>query len=210
MPNWVTHRVTVAGDEGRLREFRESMFDDEGVIQFEALAPMPAILDRIIVGVVSDRVLYMLRGEYARAGVPEAYCHSFAGAMNWARSADSELAEQVGLTCRAKRETGFPNWYVWAKNRWGCKWPAHDGGIREDLGAEGGRHMAFYFDTPNDMADGFLQRLGEAYPDLFFSFVVVDASTPFAASGIIDQGQLCYGFADDLEEFDAISDRLYD
>jgi len=105
MPNHIVNVLTINTNPDRLKEIRELMADEEDLISFDRILPMPESLD-------------LTDGSEAHVA---RYPEDFAGykdRSHFNMAVYNQCLENIRLH-------GHPTWYGWSTEHWGTKWNAY-------------------------------------------------------------------------------------
>lgn len=187
MPNHVTNRLNLIGEQTRIDELLDKIKNDElgrGTIDFNKIIPMPEALDVESGSVESDAIKAYLKAacpitdDYGVKKLePEAY-RSIVGKLDskfYVKYTDqkimetdlnvpnaSELIKQGQVYVDNLLNYGATTWYDWRCNNWGTKWNAYDFRPFED--------NTLTFSTAWSRALPIIDKLSEMYPDIRFSY----------------------------------------
>ena len=185
MPNHVTHKMIVTGEQSRLDEFKEYVSGEEDCdcISFDKIIPMPKILrDTVSGGGVSEGEIALLIMEgnleawsewvhrYESVTSPDEY-------VAYIKQHRPNSIEQAMLCRQAKEETGYSDWYSWSIENWGTKWDAYDTSLSEEYG-----RLEYVFDTAWSVPEPIFNKLFDKFPDLNFEI------------GFFDEGHFFWGY----------------
>lgn len=149
MPNWTSNTLRFYGSPSSLQAIRDLLAGPNGVIDFNKVVPMPAILERTISPTrLGPNGLPLLR-----------------------RSADDHSGEEASAQEYVELHSlAHDNWYDWCCANWGTKWNACDPEVapRSD---EGDDHtLSYRFNTawsaPCGFYDALLDLLARDYPHI--------------------------------------------
>lgn len=198
MPNHVSSICRITGPADDIARFRAECIrsdheDGRETLDFNAVAPMPAILRGTVEGSWAEQGAEALLIVGGKTPVH--------GSLIWRRIAeattifngqsDATIARQWldahpegeaegKARLAAIEETGFASWYDWSIATWGTKWNAYgygeaDPGFKCDF--------AFEFQSAWDFPEPIFRKLAERYPALIFDIVAFDEGWNFALIG---------------------------
>lgn len=173
MPNYVTNIVTMTGSKEDIRDFFETVKNDErgiGTIDFDKIIPMPKELEiesgsrttqgmRMVKDMISEKML--------RTGNKNP---SWSIIDSWQKQAVQQIPEEdveawnLGVQALHNVEQfGHPTWYEWCIENWGTKWGS--------CGYESGRlaDNQFVFQTAWNAPHPIMSKLSEMFPNIEFS-----------------------------------------
>ena len=159
MPNHVTNVLTITGsDDQRVKEVMDSLFDNEGNIDFDNFLPMPKELREVTspVRIVSEEERNAAIAEYERKEA--------AGELHPFDSKTFPLTLELQDEYIAR--FGADNWYDWAIENWGTKWGGYDSHRDSDDECT--------FMTAWNTPFAAMVKLSEMYPDLVFTIKYAD------------------------------------
>ena len=159
MPNHVTNVLTITGsDDQRVKELMDSLFDNEGNIDFDKFLPMPKELREVTspVRIVSEEERNAEIAEYERKEA--------AGELSMWESKTFSLTLELRDEYIAR--FGADNWYDWAVENWGTKWGGYDG--HRDSDDECTFNSAWNTPFPA------MVKLSKMHPDLVFTIKYAD------------------------------------
>lgn len=177
MPNWCSNALTVYGPTKDADSFHEAIKDGD---DYDLTLPHPT--PDILVGTTSPPSTHE-NVEKLRARRDAGECKAHDGhpgplSENGSWVTDEYLAEMhaaVDLSIAAKKETGYPDWYMWNIANWGTKWSpdVHDDvlvDVHEDTTS-----IRMQFDSAWAPPEVLVSTLSEKWPTLTF---ILDYSEP--------------------------------
>jgi hypothetical protein len=177
VPNWCSNDLYIYG-KGR-QQIAEAIAGENGVIDFDKIIPMPAILKGTTKGSEEseaaillgwDNGLTMLGWEW----VQQYGIKTVEELKAYLLKNNPELPKVAAKLKQAREETGFSNWYDWSIETWGTKWIAHDG-VREDHRTR----IMLTFETAWSPPMPIVKALSEKYPKNKFSFRYYECGVGF-------------------------------
>lgn len=172
MPNWCWNTIKVDG------MYRDKILNDEGVVDFNIVLPMPETLGQVTSGSSNNRDMYMYLSEknsLAHSTVlknpdiqillsnKNRFC-SNNEELQYCRNAVTDLIasgdleeikksyEEGKLLIENYKSYGHITWYEWRWNVWGVKWNAATTMVNDE---------EICFDTPWGPPLGWLEKLAE-------------------------------------------------
>lgn len=143
MPNWTSNQLIAQGDKAKVTAFLEAIKGENGVIDFNAILPMPPILQKITKGAM------VLDGKRIERWIDE----------------DGKQRELTAEEAAEADATGFPDWYDWACAKWGTKWNASEAEITDNYDG----YAEIRFTTAWAPPEGIFEELERKFPDLDLS-----------------------------------------
>lgn len=74
-------------------------------------------------------------------------------------------SEQTTLQKENVQKYGYPTWYEFCINKWGCKWNASEVNVHGNI---------MEFETPWSMPDGIAEKLSEIFPEVTLEWMYAD------------------------------------
>lgn len=149
MPNWTENCLKIEGDDAAIALCINKIKNEEAVIDFNQIVPMPEILRNTGKGSTT------INGRKV-----DNWFVDNTAPLNQRKERLFTPEESAEL-----RRIGFNNWYDWSCEHWGVKWNASESEILEqDTG-----YIEIKFQTPWDAPAPILKALREQFPDLEFS-----------------------------------------
>ena len=181
MPNWCSNGLGVTGPKTELDDFIKAVVPAGTAgsedIDLTLPCPMPEILrgtrspsmsmeqtEEQIAKMIEDRDAGKLQAHDKHPGplTPEG---------SWVTDEYlQEMRDQVKQADLAEAETGYREWYSWAVDNWGTKWPPSVALYEAD-----GVSATFRFDSAWSPPSALIQRISEKFPNLTF---VLEYSEP--------------------------------
>lgn len=198
MPNHVTTRCIVTGEESEIKRFCDTFFskdqNGEFCVDFNRVIPMPEILINTVEGSVSSTGVLLLRIAYGITNAEQELSKPWETQIRENLSMPEEPLPDVAkkyleknpeyekegtLRLLALAETGFQSWYPWAIENWGTKWNAYDCVL--DFQTE--KYVEFCLNTAWSFPEPVFLRLAELFPELTFECDCYDEGANFAGEG---------------------------
>ena len=194
MPNWCDNDLTISGPTLRVHECLAAIKNDEDVIDFEKIIPMPPIL-KDTKSPTDWRIHYILKipdsfhGEsLIRRTMEEEGVTDEEAFKDHLLSKYSVLKSEYDQVKIALEQTGSCNWYDWSIEHWGTKWNGH--GRSVDVQTWGEYSEAeLNFDTAWSPPLPVIKALGEKYPDLSFTLVYYESGGAFHGRFCMKKGK---------------------
>jgi hypothetical protein len=185
---------------------------DETAFDFDALIPMPPILNDVVSGGLSEigAALVTLRGSdvspFSTGGIWQHEIDRIRSDVGMPQDHISKVAEaylsqkpdmevQGILRLRALADTGYSDWHCWCKRHWGTKWNAYGFEVVSD------EPLQFTFKTAWSFPLPVFQKLAETFPALNFDCACYDEGDCFAGRGFfnppVDQPEFALCKADE-------------
>jgi hypothetical protein len=206
MPNHVTHRVTVTGLEGLIRDFIGSHIHPDGdnnpQLDFNTVVPMPAVLRDSDESTDATLGYELLIGHTMPSQRGLGFNQSIL-AMKWVEEYKLQTIEELEHHLRLKQperhfdamhagysalmcllQTGYSSWYNWSIDNWGTKWGAYQ---YEEVERRDGV-FEFVFQTAWSVPEPVFEKLAEKWPGLEIDIVSFDEGWNFAWRGRCSDG----------------------
>lgn len=122
MPNHITNRIIVSGEEKRVKEFFDFIKGENGAIDFNKIVPMPECLN-IESGSDGDIGMSILSGE-------DKYKERFEGFDEERKNKCLKLGRKYLNNIKKYKHK---DWYSWRIANWDTKWNAYNISVSEDL-----------------------------------------------------------------------------
>lgn len=176
MPNYVTNCITLKGDQGRIKELRDAIMNDEkriGSMDFNKIIPMPESLN-IVCGSDSDRGLkwykdfisvYLFGRDPEKVdtlNIPPEREEVF---LKMRIDIDRDTFDLGRAAYQNILKYGAPTWYEWSIQNWGTKWNA----IMPDTGYDSYDETIIAMDTAWSAPHPVVAKLAQMYPDIEFT-----------------------------------------
>lgn len=187
MPNWCMNELEVeAPDSEQLQKFiykMASAAQDDEVLSFQSILPMPEILeDTISPAVTLENVLKCIQQDTGKnlsiEDFEEKYKHEYPNVH--------QKIKQYRLNNLAKEETGYSDWYSWQHDKWGVKWGCQN----STVDVYESNKCLYCYDTPWGSAIGWLLYLSKMYPEFKFNNSCCDPSMDFHTEYSLSGGYL--------------------
>ena len=173
MPNYITNRLHLSGEQSRIDELLESIKGEESIIDFNRIIPMPESLN-IEAGSRTNNGLkaykdfikvYTMDGTLEKdlLNIPKESEESF---LKMRSDIDHDTWELGRTAFQNEQKYGAKDWYDWRVDIWGSNWEAWDTFLSEDNTVE------FY--TAWSRVMPIVQKLAENYPDIKFEYSWAD------------------------------------
>jgi len=224
MPNHVTHRVVVTGNDADIRAFTDRCIittrhdatehqpeRQERNFDFNSLIPMPEELRNVSAGSTMEWGLMLIgRPDLARSYYTIDQMLQFPWVKDAGVATPDELRALLvdkhpkiiaeGEAAAARHDKyGALSWYDWSIENWGTKWNSYDYNVVSD---EPGR-LEFTFDTAWSTPDPIWTKLAADFPGLLFEIHAFDEGYLFAITGELRDGEnylSCVDATDELYE----------
>jgi hypothetical protein len=173
MTNHITNILTIKGSEQRVKEVLDFIKEDENLIDFDKILPMPPSL-RVTSGSNVDNAICILINNTQR----------FTEMLEWSWIKEQGITdvegvkqllnerlspqdfEEAKISLDNIEKYGHANWYGWSIANWGTKWNSYDNyQISEN---------SISFDTAWSTPFPVIHKLAELYPDLLFEVKFAD------------------------------------
>lgn len=154
MPNHITNRLIVSGDDKRVAEFFEFIKGDNGAMDFNKVFPMPKELE------IEDGS----EGEWGKRYL-DGDKDAIEKVDSWPESRKQKALELGKAYIDNIREYGYPTWYGWACRNWGTKWNAYD----IEVNFNEIRWNTAWNGVPN-----IVRALSKKFPDLHMEYAFAD------------------------------------
>lgn len=184
MPNHVTTICTVSGETEALRTFAEWLAG--GGFDFNRIIPMPNSVKETESSTDASLGLIALTGAdkdgrrgFRDYGIVPREVQTTGQLTGWLAKERPKALELGAAAVKAKEETGFYDWYDWARKRWGTKWNAYGTDTRETSADK----VVFKFETAWSFPEPIFKRLTEMFPALVFEIASFDEVWNFACVG---------------------------
>lgn len=171
MPNHITNKLHITGNNDRVKEIVSLITDDEGLLDFDKIIPCPQIIKDA--GEPHLGIVTAVKDKY-HADVSSnpliAVLELSNRAKNKLNPKDHDCFEKC---CAAYEATGYAYWYDWNIENWGTKWNAYsqpDERTNKDKGE-------IYFQTAWSAPVPIMVKLTEMFPDVSFSLWYADEDT---------------------------------
>lgn len=173
MPNYVTNKLHLSGEQDRIDELLESIKGEETLFDFNKVIPMPEALN-IEDGSRTDQgmeayknfiAVCKLNGTAERdlLNIPKEKEEAFLRS----RANVSPEAWELGKTAFQNEQLyGARSWYRWCIDNWGSKWNAMDTNVIDNV------TIIFYTAWSNVYP--VIEKLAERFPDIKFDYCWAD------------------------------------
>lgn len=176
MPNYISNRVTIVGNEESVKKVVEFVKGEDGAFEFNKVIPMPESLDIDSNSDGKTAMEYLSRenGKWVDAG---------SVMKDW-----SDERRKAALHLGAEYldnliKYGSPTWYEWRITHWGTKWNA--------VGAKYCGEGLFMFDTAWNFPEPVLRKLSELFPEVEIDFIYADEDYGYnTGRGTIKNGEI--------------------
>lgn len=156
MPNHVTNRLTIIGNEMDVAIVMAEISNGENLIDFEKIAPMPNEL----MGVTSPvRIISKEEFDKQEERINNNDLTDVEKKFGVSRGITKEISDEY--TSRF----GYDNWYDWRYANWGTKWNAYD---------QYGDGNEIEFSTAWNTPYRVMERLSKKYPNVEFNVKYAD------------------------------------
>lgn len=156
MPNHITNRISVSGEEKRVKEFFDFIKGENGAIDFNKIVPMPKCLD-IESSSDGDIGMSILNGE-------DKWKERFEGFDEERKSECLKLGRKYLNNIKKYKHK---DWYSWRIANWGTKWNAYDISVSEDL-------SDIIFNTAWSGVPTLVEKLAKKFADLYIEYDFAD------------------------------------
>jgi hypothetical protein len=199
MPNHVTTLCSVTGPQEEITRFRAAVIrtpsrEDEDILDFDAIVPIPPVLLKTSAGSSADLGIEIMTGKPKPDifGFPpksalehQRFCElgiTTIGALrSWAEQNQPDAIEEGEKAIAAYDETGFYDWHDWSVVNWGTKWNIYY--FRFDNSTLEDGLLSFRFDTAWSFPSPIFGKLSEMFPGLRFDCTCFDEGWCFAGRG---------------------------
>lgn len=89
---------------------------------------------------------------------------------------------------KAYAETGYTDWYDWANNEWGTKWPPRFEHDDPELSEEFAQ-ISMYYETAWSPASGLVTKMSERFPNLVFEVSVTEEANLYVGASRFHNGK---------------------
>jgi hypothetical protein len=154
MANDCDNRLVIQGKSGVLACLEAIRGEPDctgycAAIDFQKIVPMPDCLKMSKAGTETDVGLALFDDcraqELLSSKFSNSTCTDLEGLRAHIRAHYPEAEEAGRKALQFIQETGFPSWYEWCWNKWGCKWNASHSSVRAH---STDARAVLYFTTP--------------------------------------------------------------
>lgn len=196
MPNYCTNYLGVHGPTDDVRRFHAGLLVDKDSEETNSICqtywPMPEILH----GTHSP--------DLASPEMPASWTEALASGEITQERYDALSAErrsEYAQNQQALAETGYTNWYSWAHDNWGTKWPdcdtLHSGSWDHN---DGTVEYRYNFQTPWGPCDTAISNISTLFPTLVFDLTYSEEGMCFAGGDRYQNGvQLSHVYYEDAD-----------
>ena len=181
MPNWCSNALTVYGPTKDADSFHEAIKGEEDY-DLTLPCPMPEILrgtrspSQSVEKVEEDIANLIAKRDAGEMQAHENYTSEVTEGGSWVTDAYLQnMRDQAQQSVKAHEETGYYEWYRWACDNWGTKWPPD---VHADVLVdvhEDGTSLRIKFDSAWAPPETLSEGLSELWPTLTF---ILDYSEP--------------------------------
>ena len=173
MPNHITNILTVKGEDWRVKKVFELIKQDDRLIDFDKIIPMPPSL-RVTSGSNVDNAISILLNNTQKftemldyPWVKEMNITDIEGVKNQIfKNLSPQDFYEAKVSLDNLEKYGHANWYEWSIANWGTKWNSYDNNLIDE--------NSISFDTAWSTPFPVIQKLAEGFPELTFEVKFAD------------------------------------